>query len=191
MANRFARSAKSKSLVKIKNRVNANFILLDAARMLDFMAVAREMNPAHVCLYQGEAEETMSETAPYLFTYKSKSEFAQWLAQYGWGNSWGVFIQASVDIELLRRHFRKYIMVQMWDGKQVYFRFYDPRVLRVFLPTCSDGQLREFFGPVAQFLVEDDDKEKVVMFSLKVQGNMLLNVMTTNISRTKAVAENP
>ena len=37
-------------------------------------------------------------------------------------------------------------MSQGPDDEALYFRFYDPRVLESFLPTCSEEQLDEFFG---------------------------------------------
>ena len=41
-------------------------------------------------------------------------------------------------------------------GKDMYFRLYDPRVLRVFLPTCTPDELTDFFGPIGTFLIESD-----------------------------------
>jgi hypothetical protein len=58
-------------------------------------------------------------------------------------------------------------MVKKEDGEQLYFRFYDPRVLRVFLPTCDRQQLSDFFGPVDYFVCEDEDPVSGMMFSLK------------------------
>ncbi len=47
----------------------------------------------------------------------------------------------------------------------MYFRFYDPRVLRIFLPTCDRSQILEFFGPVKIFICEDEDPEHILLFS--------------------------
>ena len=58
-------------------------------------------------------------------------------------------------------------MVLTEDGKTLYFRFYDPRVLRMFLPTCAPEQLAEFFGPVESFYVEDEDPARALRFSLE------------------------
>lgn len=35
------------------------------------------------------------------------------------------------------------------------FRFYDPRVLRLYLPTCTSTELEQVFGPVGTFFTED------------------------------------
>jgi hypothetical protein len=42
------------------------------------------------------------------------------------------------------------------SGERVYFRYYDPRVLRRFLPTCSPRQEEEIFGDIGTFLVEGE-----------------------------------
>ena len=51
-------------------------------------------------------------------------------------------------------------------GRKLYFRFYDPCVLRVFLPTGSSQQLLQMFGPIQQFIVDDHDLTKALLFSL-------------------------
>jgi hypothetical protein len=37
------------------------------------------------------------------------------------------------------------------------FRYYDPRVLRAFLPTCNAGELKTLFGDVDQFFIESKE----------------------------------
>jgi len=138
--------------------------LLDAARMLDAMETAQKLNPAHDSLYRGRSEEALAMVAPYLFTYGEDSEFAGWLASSGWGHSWGVYLYAEASLAELHHHFRKFLLVQTEDGQELYFRFYDPRVLRIFLPTCDAAQLREFFGPVNYFMMEDEDPAQAIVF---------------------------
>jgi hypothetical protein len=41
----------------------------------------------------------------------------------------------------------------------MYFRFYDPRVLRIFLPTCDQDQLLTFFGRIRSFWTENESGE--------------------------------
>jgi hypothetical protein len=44
------------------------------------------------------------------------------------------------------------------------FRYYDPRVLRTYLPTCSQQDLGEFFGPVLNYVVEGEDPAELLRF---------------------------
>jgi hypothetical protein len=67
----------------------------------------------------------------------------------------------------LYKHFRKFLIVKTEEGDELYFRFYDPRVLRIFLPSCDKEQLKEFFGPVSYFVCEDEDPGTGLIFSLE------------------------
>jgi len=135
------------------------YILLDAARMGNTIDEAKELNPAFDSLYRGRSEESLAVVAPYLFLFQHKTEFINWYMEKGWGDSWGILIKSSYPFDELHKHFRKFLIVGTEDNQQLYFRFYDPRVLRIFLPTCDTAQLREFFGPIEYFIMEDADKE--------------------------------
>ena len=133
-----------------------NFLMLDAARMHGDIYQARELNPEHICLYEGDSEKFLGAVAPWLFGFDQQSEFGQWVVRSARGNSWGVFLRSSADPQKVYQHLRKFLVVQSEGGKEMYFRYYDPRVMRVFLPTCEPPQLKEFFGPVEAFLAENE-----------------------------------
>lgn len=145
----------------------ANYIILDAARAEQNMFEARKLNKKFVSLYRGEAEEDLSDVAPYLFTFENGSPFANWFLENGWGNSWGILVKSDFSFEELRSHFRRFLLVKTDDGAELYFRFYDPRVLRIFLPTCDKEQLQEFFGPIESFICEDENPDYALIFSLR------------------------
>ena len=42
------------------------------------------------------------------------------------------------------------------SGETMYFRYYDPAVLRVFLGAATRRQRELFFGPISRFFAEDD-----------------------------------
>ncbi len=52
------------------------------------------------------------------------------------------------------------------EGNPMIFRFYDPRVLPNFLPTCNDGELKHFFGTVDTYFAENVKSETLQMFNL-------------------------
>jgi hypothetical protein len=144
--------------------ITLNFSLLDAARMLDQMETAQNLNQEYDSFYRGRSEEALDIVAPYLFTYQEGREFARWLASTGWGNAWGICLYTEATLAELHHHFRKFLLVKTEEGQELYFRFYDPRVLRIFLPTCDEEQLREFFGPVNYFMMEDEDPSRAIVF---------------------------
>lgn len=104
-------------------------------------------------LYRGSAEEDYWAVAPYLV--RVDGALLDWITATLWSEPWGIFAVTQVDLETLRKHFRHFLVVELPDGKQAYFRYYDPRILTAFLPTCSSEELKEFFGPIRAYAVAD------------------------------------
>lgn len=165
------------------------YTILDAARIFGEIDTAQELQTNFLSLYQGQSEDLLSSVAPYLFTYQSSSEFGKWLFHKGWGNSWGIFVNAEISLDDLRKHFRKFLLVKTEDGKELYFRFYDPRVLRIFLPTCNEQQLLDFFGPINSFQMESEDAEYVVEFKLENGQLVTHNIPKIDFWSKMGVAE--
>lgn len=116
------------------------------------------------CLYQGRTAIELAAVAPYLVCLGATDRVFDWLWNQGWGNSWGIFLWSLVSHETLRAHFRRLNMVQTEDRQRLLFRFYDPRVLRAFLPICDAAQLREMFGPVATYMAESEDGSEIISY---------------------------
>jgi len=140
------------------------FAILDGAAVGDLLTPLYEHHPNFECLYRGELQPDIAEVVPYLVQLEPETEFTKWLLDQGWGNHWGIFVFADADLPTMRRHFRRFLTVHDPDGKPLYFRYYDPRVLRVYLPTCNASELRTGFGPVAWFLLEDEDLRAALRF---------------------------
>jgi hypothetical protein len=144
------------------------YILFDSARMEVEIVTAKEMNKNFFSLFNGIFDEkSLSNIAPYIFAFPSDTPLSEWYFEKGWGDSWGVLVYSQEDMKYLHKHFRKFLMVKTEDGEELYFRFYDPRVLRIFLPTCDQQQLKEFFVPVDYFICEDEDPGYGLIFSLE------------------------
>jgi len=141
------------------------FAVLDSAREPGIPVELRRKGAEFSSLYRGEPEESLSSVAPYLVSLDPKAELMRWLLTNGWGKSWGIFLVSSTSLETLRQHFRRFLLVRDVAGKELYFRFYDPRVLRTFLPTCTGAETRRFFGPVGIYLMEAENGEAVSFFS--------------------------
>lgn len=136
---------------------SSNYILLDAARMAGEIEKAKELNPEHICLYEGDSERFLGAVAPWLFEFEEGTEFAAWITKAAHANSWGILIRTDAEPNELYLHLRKFLIVATEDGRELYFRYYDPRVLREFLPTCDKAQLRSFFGPIQAIIAEDEN----------------------------------
>jgi hypothetical protein len=102
-----------------------------------------------VSLYRGSAEEQYWDVAPYLL--RVDPAVLEWIVSISSKEGWGILVAAKVDLEALRKHFRHFLRVKEPGGETWLFRFYDPRVLRPFLSSCSGQELRAFFGPIRAF----------------------------------------
>lgn len=141
------------------------FAVLDGASVPGLLdKLYGTVRPEFECLYRGEITPDIAEVAPYVVRLEEASEFTAWVLSEGWGKHWGVFAVAQADLRAMRRHLRRFLMVHDPDGKPLYFRYYDPRVLRTYLPTCNAGELAEFFGPVARYVAEDEQPGRLVQF---------------------------
>ncbi len=154
----------------LRNQPEPLFALLDAARddrVLDLLCNSEEQ---YQSLYEGKQGEDLAKFAPYLVQLPKDSQLLVALIQEGWGKSWGVYLTSASDLQEVRRHLRHFLQVLLPDGKQVYFRFYDPRVMRVFLPTCAPDETTQFFGPIQSYLVEDENSDTLMRFVSHSRG---------------------
>ena len=102
-----------------------------------------------ISLYRGTAQEKHKKVAPYLVS--ADDSLIDWIVEKIWTRPWGIFAYSDASFEETRKHFRRFLKVELPDKKQVLFRFYDPRVLPTYLDKCKPAELREFYGPVRTF----------------------------------------
>lgn len=109
------------------------------------------------CLYIGDLDPALARVAPYLVRLQRTAPPSRALLERAWGDAWGVFVRSTATPEALHRHFRRLLRVRDERGVRMLFRFYDPRVLRTYLPTCRAEELDQMFGPVERFFVEAEE----------------------------------
>lgn len=142
------------------------FAVLDGASIPELLDQLDALQPEYECLRRGQLKPDLAEVAPYLVRLEKGSTFTAWVLEEGWGKHWGIFaVAVSTPIEM-RRHFRTLTMVYDPEGRLLLFRFYDPRVLRKFLPTCNAAELQAMFGPVTCFWAEAEDPGTALRFQL-------------------------
>lgn len=137
------------------------FAVLDASRGPRILELMREAVEPHRSLYQGARGDALEDVAPYLVgPFEPGSQLLERLCTEGWGRRWGIFCTFRRKPAELRGHFRRFLVVEISEtGERVYFRFYDPRALRRFVPTCSRRQEEELFGDIEGFIVEGERGE--------------------------------
>lgn len=136
--------------LELSAEIGELFAVIDAcdAREVPYQVIEWGEEKA-VSLYRGNEELDFADFAPYL-VHVDKG-ILEWIITQVWEEPWGIFVVCSQNLPTLRQHFRKFLIVQDPDGEEMYFRFYDPRVLRKFLPTCNAGELRFLFGPIKSY----------------------------------------
>ena len=143
------------------------YVVLDGAAVDGLPMKLYEMNPPHYCLFRGELAPDMVEVAPYVVQLVQNTSFTDWVLSENSGKHWGFFAHSLHSIKEMRRHFRSLVTVYDEQGKPMIFRFYDPRVLRNFLPTCNADELQTFFGKVETFFAENEKQQPFSAFSLE------------------------
>ena len=143
---------------------------MDGAGLPNLLRQLTEMSPPHFCLYRGELPPDVAACAPYLVELVADSLFMEWALDAVWGNNGGIFAVAAAGLIEMRKHFRKFLMVKDPDGSSIYFRYYDPRVLRVYLPTCNTEEANYIYGPVQSFGMEDDTGENLLKIRCDSSG---------------------
>jgi Domain of unknown function (DUF4123) len=140
------------------------FAIVDAARDRSIYAGLQHLAAWHAImpLYQATEAGNLAAVGPYLICLGQTDEIFDWIWENFWGDAWGIFLWSPASAEALWAHFRRHMLARTTDGERLVFRFYDPRVLLPFLPTCTAAQLRDFFGPVEHFSLEDDDGAALV-----------------------------
>ncbi len=136
------------------------YAVLDAARSDRILTLLQESVEPYRSLYEGIDGESLAHVAPYLVELPPGSRLLERLVREGWERRWGIFIECQRSFKELRRHLRRFLMVQDADTrKKYYFRFYDPVVLRTFVPTSTVKQRAELLKGIRALLAEGERGE--------------------------------
>jgi len=140
------------------------FAVLDAARDERIVELCRESVEELRSLYDGVQGDALAEVAPRLVRLPAGSTLLDKLVLEGWSKRWGVYLTCDLPFVELRRHLRRFLMVEDEEtGQPMYFRYYDPGVLRDFLPTCTPRQLEELIGPIDAIILEREDGDATLI----------------------------
>ncbi len=101
-----------------------------------------------MCMFTGDAAENLKMVAPYLLditldaaAYNDDQRVSHFHKRYFetmWGEDVGIIIQSTAPMQVIHQHFRKFLKLTLPNANDRFFRFWDPRVLKVHLPTLAD-----------------------------------------------------
>ena len=145
------------------------YALLDAAHgdlaLKQLATVCQEVGDLeYEVLGPGRTDDELFSRSAFLVPCPSDSDLPGWLCTEGLGKGYGVLLTSEASAGELAAHLHPLTVVRDERDRTLLFRFYDPRVLRVYLPTCTPWELRRFFGPVESFLAEAPEGEGLLEF---------------------------
>lgn len=144
------------------------YVVLDGARDDAIHALTRADDGPWMYLEDGIAEASYQVCAPRVIALEHRgANVTAKLIAAGWGRSWGIFVRTEHEFLTLRRHLRALSNVRLPNGRIAQFRFYDPRVLRGYLPTCTSDELALVFGPIREFVLESEDPNIVCRYQFE------------------------
>lgn len=137
------------------------FAIVDGARDRRIEPLLNNSKEEVACLYSEIKTYALKRAAPHIVKLRHNSPFTRQLLSLAWGNSWGIFavVPGKVEMRSLRFHCRRLAKVEAPGGKNMVFRYYDPRVLKPLLPVCNPAELQRIFGPVACFVMDSPTRE--------------------------------
>lgn len=144
------------------------FALLDGARNRRIEPLVHNSGLENDCLFSGNMSYALRRAAPHIVKLERDAPFTENILQLAWGQSWGIFAIAENGQKLsnVRNRFRRIARVQGPNGEKLTFRYYDPRVMRVFLPTCMNPELQQIFGPLQYIMVENESASGLYRYSI-------------------------
>jgi hypothetical protein len=131
------------------------FAVVDGAARLDLAERLYDHPAPHACLFIGALDPEVAAVAPWLVELAPDAPIVDALLE-GWGRSQGIFLLSRLPLSEVRRKLRTLTMAELPDRRSVFFRFYDPRVLRATAPLLDAAQRERFFarGGVSAYLFE-------------------------------------
>ena len=131
------------------------FAIIDGAQAVELAFTARLMGHSVYTLFSGDMAEAVAHVGPHMVAVGRPLPFLEkWVETIG--SNAGVLLQTQADFDVLYVHLREiFVVTDEEEGQEYFFRYYDPRVIRTFLPTCTAEELKEFFGVVDRWIVED------------------------------------
>lgn len=139
------------------------YAILDGAAIPDLLNRLNHFQAEYICLYRGELAADIAATAPYLVALLPDTELSNWLLSLI-GHHSGIFARTTASMREMRQHLRTFLMVYDPESKPIYFRYYDPRVLRSYLSMCSDAEAKIVFGPITHYFVENETGDQLLSF---------------------------
>lgn len=142
------------------------YMLLDAAQDRRILPALENSLHTRACLFSEEQiSSELKAVSPFLVKIKKIDAFVMWCLSEGLHQHWMIFFTSpEIHVSELKLHFKRFSHVNSTDGKQLFFRYYDPRVLPTFLAVSDQRDRLEFFRRCKKIWVPQVSPTGVVQF---------------------------
>lgn len=118
---------------------------------------------------------TKERTAPNIVRLDAASVFKDAWLQEGWSQRWGILCYAPELPSEVSWRFRNFLQAMLPVRRVALFRFYDPRIWRVYLPTCNADALTQWFRTIEEFIAETADGKGMIRYRCR-DGSLETNI---------------
>jgi len=133
-----------------------------------------------VCLFKGDARENLGDQTAWIAQIDRQEQLLEWLMEEGWGKRWGFIALSDFPLDRFATHLRKFTKVVDAEGVEHFFRFYDPQVLRQYLPVFDQKQHDLFFRGVRACFIEDSRDPQTILRYRSDDGTLVSQAVPLN-----------
>lgn len=152
------------------------YAVLDLARdPYLFAAMLEGFDAERRCLFRGRAKEELGDRTAWIARIDPEQGLLDWLLEEGWGRRAFSLMTSPLTIHRFVSHVRKFTKVRDDAGEEHFFRFYDPQVLRQYLPVFGPGEHAMFFRSIACCAIEDTRFPGSLLIARSVDGSVAWN----------------
>jgi len=157
----FTRLVLEKEILQALNKTNdiqnyTTYVIADGALDKEIDTNLEIYQPEYRTLYPEDYSKAAGYAQPFLIDIKNNNEFTEWFLEKGYGNSRGIYVLSTQNIDTLANNIKDFTIGHMTEGnKETFFRFYDPKIFPVFLRILCANQVAQVFAEQTYWLCEN------------------------------------
>lgn len=133
-------------------------VFLDAAHVQNLHVMLRELNVQHLPLFRESPQENIIHVTPFIARFSPSETFLHWMTMNPVVLETALVCTSTAPLDQTHAHLRRFLLTKDDTGRQVYFRFWDPRVISPFLQSSTPEERRWFCGPIRAFAYYDKSR---------------------------------
>ncbi len=142
------------------------FCMIDSARnpyTIPHLVMA--LTRAADCLFSGNAKQELGDQTAWVADVTDDRATLEALLDEGYGKGMLSFAFSALDLRAFITHLKKFTKIRDAKGTEHFFRFYDPKVMRQYVPVFNETQHKAFFAGLTSAMFEDTrDPAKLIRF---------------------------